>query len=223
MAERPRHYRIRLREHVPSNQLKPSSNMFDGLLVAILAAGASRRLGQPKQLVPIGDEPLLRRQCRIAIESQVGPVTIILGCQADACLAALCGLNVMVRRNEHWEEGLASSIREAARAAIDKDAAGLLILHCDQYRVSAADLQSFHAAWTKSGASTACRARHEDYAGPPVLFPADCFAALLLLQGDEGARRVITGLHANLLIDVAMPNAVFDLDVPEQLAELETL
>jgi molybdenum cofactor cytidylyltransferase len=198
------------------------SNMFDELLVAILAAGASHRLGQPKQLVRIGDEPLLRRQCRIAIEAHVGPVTTILGCQADACLAALNDLSVSVRTNEQWAEGLASSIREAVRAAVEINAAGVLILHCDHYRVSAGDLQSIHAAWTKSGASTVCRARHEDYAGPPVIFPASCFSKLLVLQGDEGARRVISAFDANLVIDVAMRNAVYDLDLPEQLADLAT-
>src|SRR5436190_14165465 len=82
------------------------SSMHEAPLIAILAAGASRRLGQPKQLVAIGDEPLLRRQCRVALESRIGPVTIILGCRADQCATALAGLAVAVRRNDQWDEGI---------------------------------------------------------------------------------------------------------------------
>src|SRR6188472_4388996 len=111
--------------------------MRDDLLIAVLAAGASHRLGQPKQFVIVGNEPLLRRQCRMAIESGVGPVTTILGCHAAACAELLGGLQVAIRRNESWEEGLASSIREAARAAIECAASGLLLFHCDHYRLSA--------------------------------------------------------------------------------------
>ena len=53
----------------------------DRLVLAILAAGASRRLGQPKQLVSLEGELLLRRQCRIALEAQIGRVAVILGCR----------------------------------------------------------------------------------------------------------------------------------------------
>jgi molybdenum cofactor cytidylyltransferase len=198
----------------------PSSRIPEEVLIAVLAAGASRRLGQPKQLVPVGGEPLLRRQCRIAIESQIGPVVAVLGCYADTCALAISGLQQAVRRNDSWEEGIASSIREATRAAVELNSAGLLILHCDHYRVSALDLQSLHTAWSETGRSNVCRARHGDYVGPPVIFPAGCFSELLTLQGDKGARGIISVIGSNSLVDVEMPNAIYDLDLPEHLASL---
>ncbi len=57
--------------------------MSPELLVVVLAAGASRRLGTSKQLVSIDGEPLLRRQCRCALDAHVGRVLVILGCHAD--------------------------------------------------------------------------------------------------------------------------------------------
>ena len=191
--------------------------MPDDLLIAILAAGASRRLGQPKQLVMIDGETLLRRQCRMALEAQVGEVVVILGCHADRCSAAIADLPLSTRLNEDWSEGLASSIRIATRAAIEANAAGLLILHGDQYRLTSQDLQKLHAAWSLSKSLSACRSRHEDYAGPPVILPASCFNDALNLQGDEGARRLLKAFAPDSLIDVAISSAIYDLDFAAQL------
>src|SRR5688572_11535363 len=126
------------------------------IVVAVLAAGASRRLGRLKQLVKLPDgEALIRRQCRVALDGAVGPVMVVLGCRAEACAAALDGMGVATRVNSKWEEGLASSIRCAVRAALDGGAAGLLILHGDQYRVTSEDLRSLCAAWQQRGETKA--------------------------------------------------------------------
>ncbi|HKD35269.1 MAG TPA: NTP transferase domain-containing protein, partial [Pirellulales bacterium] len=95
-----------------------SSAAKNRLLVAILAAGASRRLGQPKQLIELRGEPLLRRQCRMTIEADIGPVAVVLGSHANGCAATIADLPVARHINENWQEGLGASIREAARAAI---------------------------------------------------------------------------------------------------------
>lgn len=189
------------------------------VLVAILAAGASRRLGQPKQLVMLAGEPLVRRQCRMAIESQTGSIAVILGCYADECAAAIVDLSITPMINQSWSEGLASSIRHAAQAAIDMDAAGLLLLHVDQYRLMAEDLQSLYAAW-KESPQNVCVAKYDDTIGPPVIFPRHCFSKLLKLNGDVGARRVIAELPAAAVLRVNIRNASHDLDEPSQLAAL---
>jgi molybdenum cofactor cytidylyltransferase len=144
-------------------------------------------------------------------------VAVILGCHADECAATIADLPVTIRVNRGWEEGFASSLREAVRTAAERDAAGLLILHCDQYQVTAEDLQTLQAAWTSAGGLTACRARHGDYAGPPAILPAALFPELLRLRGDQGGRRVMSSPATRPLIDVPMPAAAYDLDLPEQL------
>jgi molybdenum cofactor cytidylyltransferase len=189
------------------------------LLVAILAAGASRRLGQPKQLVALGGESLLRRQCRVAIESQVGPVAAVLGCYATECAETIVDLSLARHINHSWAEGLASSIRCAALEATAVNARGLLLLRVDQYRLSIGDLQSLHAAWLDSR-SSACVAAYGEEFGPPVIFPRHCFADLLQLEGEVGARRVLVSLPAHAVRRVAIPNAIHDLDEPAQLVAL---
>jgi CTP:molybdopterin cytidylyltransferase MocA len=83
------------------------------LLVVILAAGASHRLGRAKQLVSIGGEPLLRRQCRCALAARVGPVLVMLGWDADQHKRAIADLAVDVRVNDEWQEGIAATLRHA--------------------------------------------------------------------------------------------------------------
>jgi len=192
----------------------------DRLVLAILAAGASRRLGQPKQLVSLEGELLLRRQCRIALEAQIGRVAVILGCRAEECAATIINLPVARHVNQNWMEGLGASIRHAAQVAVAANAAGLLLLHVDQYRLTTADLQSLQAAWTESRGLSACAASYGDDFGPPVIFPRRCFADLLQLDGDAGARCVLAALPADSLRRVEIPNALEDLDSPEQLAAI---
>jgi molybdenum cofactor cytidylyltransferase len=188
------------------------------LTIAILAAGASRRLGQPKQLVNIDGEPLLRRSCKAALSANIGSVAVILGFQEEACRAAIAGLPVTIQSNETWEEGIGSSIRVAADAAARASSAALLILQCDQYRITTADLQALHAAWAATDGSIAFRARHGDYSGPPVILPSACFGRARQLQGDQGARKLLESLGRNALMEIDLPNAAFDLDSPAQLA-----
>lgn len=188
------------------------------LLLAVLAAGGSQRLGRRKQLVMIAGEPLLRRQCRIALDSQLGPVAAILGCCADECAETIRDLPVQPQLNSRWEEGLGGSIATAGRLAIALDARGLLLMHVDQHRLTAADLQALHADWSTAGEQSVCVAQYGDDFGPPVIFLRNCFNSLVQLRGESGARGLLAALPAEMLRNVAMPNAADDLDLPEHLA-----
>jgi len=89
-------------------RIQRSSELFavlPDLVIAVLAAGASRRLGRAKQLVPIGGEPLLRRQCRCALDARIGEVMAILGCDDAQHRQVIIDLPVDVRVNNEWEEG----------------------------------------------------------------------------------------------------------------------
>jgi molybdenum cofactor cytidylyltransferase len=210
--------------------------MHEQLLVTILAAGASRRLGQPKQLLQIGGEFLLCRQCQMALAASVGPVAVVLGCATDQCRRALTGLglegapeaqkprmqmrgSLIECRNEEWQEGIASSIRHATRLAIELNAPALLILHVDQYRVSSTDLQAIHEFWSTSRGRHAIRSRAGEYLGPPAILPACLFDACLQLQGDQGASQLFATLPPEMQTEWPMPSALFDIDEPSQIPQ----
>src|SRR5688500_15905033 len=121
--------------------------MPEELLVTVLGAGASRRLGYAKQLVSIGGEPLIRRVCRTAIEAAIGPVAVVLGCRREQIEPVMKDLPLQVLVNASWDEGMASSVRTATAAALSQKASGLLLLHADQYAVTVHDLRRLRNAW----------------------------------------------------------------------------
>ena len=188
--------------------------MPDELFVAILAAGASRRLGYPKQLVELNGEPLVRRQCRTALEAAVGPVALVLGCQREGVASAVSNLKIQLLTADDWAEGMAASVRTATRAAMAAGAAALLLLHCDQYALIPADLRHLRDAWAASPAA-AHLSRHGDHLGPPAILPARFFPSMLTLKGDTGPRPILRGEDVR---EVPMPSASTDLDCSLDLA-----
>jgi CTP:molybdopterin cytidylyltransferase MocA len=179
------------------------------LAVFILAAGASRRLGQPKQLLEMDGQPLIRRQCRMALESGVGPVFAVLGSGAEACRAAIAGLPVTPLENLQWSEGLAVSLRLAATRAIADSAEAMVVLHVDQYAVRPEDLARLVDCW-RGDPSRAHLSRDGSHLGPPAVIPAGRYALILSLTGDAGARRGLPDA-----VEVPLPGAGLDIDEPQ--------
>jgi CTP:molybdopterin cytidylyltransferase MocA len=189
------------------------------VLVVILAAGASRRLGRPKQLVPFAGEPLLRRQCRCALSAGVGPVLVILGCGADRNAQVIADLPVDVCINHEWTEGMAASLRHAVNAANERRAA-LLILQCDQYRVTPEDIRRLYDTWRLAPAS-ACVSRWGNYGGPPTILPREYHDDVRQLRGDAGARALLYHPQRPRPLEVANPRATYDIDSPEDLGAVD--
>ncbi|HQY87275.1 MAG TPA: nucleotidyltransferase family protein [Tepidisphaeraceae bacterium] len=188
--------------------------MPDELLIAILAAGASRRLGRPKQLVELNGETLVRRQCKTAIEARIGSVVVVLGCDHEQIAPEVSDLKLRILMNDDWREGVAASVRVSTLAAIDAGAAALLIIHCDQYAITSADLIRLHQAW-QSSQTSAHLSRDGDHLGPPAILPARLFPSMLTLKGDSGPRAILR--NDPDVCEVPMPFASKDVDLPDDL------
>ena len=88
--------------------------------VLVLAAGASTRMGRPKQMLPFAGEPLLRRVVEQALAASAARVFVVLGAYAAAVTPALAGLPVETIWNPDWEEGQGASVRVGVRYLLDR-------------------------------------------------------------------------------------------------------
>jgi molybdenum cofactor cytidylyltransferase len=188
--------------------------MSDRVASVILAAGASQRLGQPKQLIRVGGESLLRRTARSAIQAGCAPVWVVLGFAAEQMRPELQGLPVQSLTNAHWSQGMASSLRSGVSAAqVSADA--VLLLVCDQVRLSSDHLRAL-LSHHRGGAAAITASEYGGRLGVPAIFSSRLFSELLRIEGDRGAREVIAR-HPAETQALSWPDGAFDLDSPEQL------
>jgi len=185
--------------------------------ILVLAAGASRRLGQPKQLVKIGGRPALHLVVSNAVAVAGYGVTVVLGSQARDMTRLLAHSPASVIINRHWEEGMASSLRFGI-SSLPPATDAVMILLGDQVAITADDLKRLCDAW-KGEESVIAASVYEQRVGVPAIFPRVTFSELLELRGDQGARKVLER-NSYRLVRVPMPNAAIDLDTPEDLARV---
>ena len=177
----------------------------------ILAAGASRRLGQPKQLLMFQGETLLDRTIRLADEAGAEPIAVVLGASYNSILSSIQLRQALPVMNERWEEGLASSIRSGLSAITAYgQAAGALFLTCDQPMITAEHLRVLIACFNDSGAPVIVASQYAGTTGIPSVFPREVFSHLAALQGDKGAHQLLAGAPCPVN---AVPLAQGEIDI----------
>jgi molybdenum cofactor cytidylyltransferase len=188
----------------------------------VLAAGASRRLGQPKQLLMLGGEALLERAIRLAGEAGAAPVLTVLGANREVILAAIELNRAVPVINNDWEHGIAASIQAVLESvdAIAPNAMAALILSCDQPRLTATHLRELIEAFAAQTEPPIVASAYAGVVGIPAVFPRLVFPHLIALRGDQGARAILAQPPCPL-IAVPFPGGEVDIDQPEDLAQLE--
>ncbi len=187
----------------------------------VLAAGASRRLGRPKQMLEFRGETLLARVLRQAAESGAEPAIAVLGANYDFIRASVAWPSAICIFNENWEQGIASSIHAGldALAKHAPHASGALLLACDQPRLTASHIQSLLGAFAAHGENVIVASRYAGFAGVPAVFPPSAFGGLRALEGDRGARSLLANPPCPL-IEVDFPGGEIDIDSPADLSQL---
>jgi molybdenum cofactor cytidylyltransferase len=199
--------------------------MSDGTQCAaiVLAAGASTRLGQPKQLLQLDGESLLHRTVRTAGEAGCDPIFVVLGYEAERMRQEIADLRAMPVINPDWESGMASSLRCGVEGLMKRDPLPwrVLVLLCDQAKLSVEILSRLIQTSARTN-SVITASNYAGRLGVPAIFHESLYLDLLEVKGDQGARAVILQ-HVNQTSTVEFSEGAVDIDTPQDLAVLRTI
>jgi molybdenum cofactor cytidylyltransferase len=178
----------------------------------VLAAGASTRLGRPKQTLEIGGELLVERAIRVAKEAGCAPMIVVVNSQSEL-RGRLEELGCRIVVNENAVQGMAWSIRWGIRFAQALNASGAIIMTCDQPGLTAEHLRALSA-----DADAITGSEYAGRVGVPAYFPRFAFDALQALEGDAGARELLRGAKS-----IPQEALALDIDTEEDFRRAKAL
>ena len=177
--------------------------------ILILAAGNSKRMGAPKQLLKFGETTILGTVINNCLKSKAHSVYVVLGANAKMIRSQLPkSINIIV--NNAFENGLSSSIEKGVKELLDFDS--ILITLADQPLVSTTYFNEMMTQNTENPNKIIASNYHE-YNGVPAIFPKKFYSKLLGLSGDQGAKKLLNSKKEPVLV---LKNSVnlFDVDTP---------
>jgi molybdenum cofactor cytidylyltransferase len=185
----------------------------------ILAAGASTRLGRPKQLLKAQGKPLLEKATEAALEARLDGVYVVLGARYEEIKTSIRHLPAQLIRNEQWQDGIGSSLSSGIRAIrTSNNYDAVLIMLSDQLHVNGTHLSALVNTYLKSSHKAIVATTYGHQTGVPALFDQFYFPQLENLSGDTGAKKVIRQ-HMDRVLSVNFEQASIDIDTPEDQAK----
>ncbi len=191
----------------------------------LLAAGAARRFGAPKQLAELEGEPLVLHALEHLLDvPALAEVVVVVGAHGAEVAAAVEATKwpgVRVVDCPDWEEGMAASLRTGVAAADAAGAEAVLVHLADLPRVTPQVIAMVldHACDDVGRPVHPARATYAGADGHPAVLPRALFPAVAALRGDAGARDLLSGPATRRAEAGHLADPV-DVDTPDHLESL---
>jgi molybdenum cofactor cytidylyltransferase len=187
-----------------------------------LAAGKSTRMGEPKQLLRLGESTVLGETIENIQGAGLDEIVLVLGSFAETIRRQLPassfeGLKVVV--NQAYGEGMASSLREGISALHSKVDAALIVL-ADQPFIRPETFRLIVDRYRGSDAQIVIPT-YKGFRGNPVLLDRSVFPEIMALDGDIGCRAIF-GSHLEGIVKVEVEDVGILLDIDNK-ADYERL
>jgi molybdenum cofactor cytidylyltransferase len=178
------------------------------LRVLILAAGFSRRLGQPKALARVHGVSLIRRLVLLLAPFAARPVLVVPPRSARYKIE-LRGIDVDFAVNPRRADGLSSSVRRGIARL--RFASAVLVVPVDLRSLRRRDIARLVHRWRGARRRVAV-SRLGTHLGAPLILPRWLFIPALRIEGDAGLRDLVRRLPVEHLMSVSMGSAQEDID-----------
>ena len=192
----------------------------------LLAAGESKRMGTPKQLLSYKGNSLIRHAATTAIASECTLVIVVLGANSDRISAELTDLPVQITYNTQWQQGISASIATGIKALLEKNLNfdAVIVALADQPLITASVynrlIERYYQNEVKAVASN-----YSNTIGVPALFDRTLIPKLLEMKHQGGAKQLLKR-YSDRALNLDLPEAAIDIDTPtdyQQLLEMRSI
>ena len=192
----------------------------------ILAAGASARLGQPKQLLRLSGRCLIEWVLEAALNARLKRIILVLG-YAHQKIQQVLGKKLhhpklQIEINPHYKDGQSSSLQLGLSCVRDTYPAVMFLL-ADQPLVDAAILDFLlEQFWSTD--KYICVPTSSGRIGNPCIFSYHFYPQIMRISGDIGGRRIIRANPEHVQkVQIQNPHFFLDVDTPEDLEKIKKL
>ena len=195
---------------------------MSNIAIVLLAAGASRRMGQAKQLMTWQDTSLIEHQIKTLLPTGAS-IHIVLGAYAEKIQPLITDFSVTIHENPHWEKGMGTSLAFGVRQIVENtiNTTGILITLVDQPLLTTAHFKTLIDTFTPNQQQIICSTSDKGWSGPPIIFDRCYFEELMQQDGDHGAKNV-TKKHKGAITFLTLGSVLEDVDTPQAFAKAIT-
>lgn len=186
----------------------------------VLAAGMSRRMGQPKVLMPwVGQRTIIEHILDQLILARVDHIVVVTGHYRAEVEARAAILGVPTVFNPDYAEGEMLSSLKVGLAALPPQVAGALVVLGDQPRIQPRIVGQIMMAYAE-GKGCLVVPSYEMKRGHPILVDRRYWAELQALSANESLRTLLQA-HASEIayVTVDTDSVLRDVDTPDDYAQ----